>query len=186
MDRLTAAGYYVVMPKLSGEVLFSAEVIRAGVVRLAEDIRRDMGPGVITLLPVLRGAILFAADLARAMPGELRLDFIRAESYRNSTVADKLRVDTIGSQHVKGARVLVLDDIADTGRTLQEVCACVTKAGALEVRSCVFLRKEGTRVVDHQPDYHVFNVPDVFVVGYGLDYDGRYWNLEYVTKLEMS
>jgi hypoxanthine phosphoribosyltransferase len=177
-------------------VLYSEEHIAAALERVAGEIQRALAPGAsqatqraeevpgFTLVAVLKGACVFAADLLRRLDGPVELAFVAASSYRDGTTSGPLQLDLFPSQaEIQGRRLLLVDDILDTGRTLQALSLELLARGAIEVRTCAFLDKPARRRVDLQADFRCFEVEDLFVVGYGLDFAGRYRNLPYVGEL---
>ncbi len=165
--------------------LLSAPEIAARVEALGGEIRARLGPGALTLLGVLKGAALFTADLARALGGETDLAFVRARSYgAGRTPAAPVAVGEIDRDDVAGRRVVVVDAILDTGRTLRAVVDRLGGAGAAEVFTCVLLDKPARRSAPISADWIGFTVPDRFVVGYGLDLAGTYRALPYLGTVD--
>jgi len=166
-------------------ILFNESQIAAGIGRVAEEITDAFGADEPTVVAVLKGSCVFVADLIRHLPIPLRLSFAWAESYRKGTTAGQLELLGLTSaEEVQDRRVLLVDDILDSGRTLFAIRRELLGRGAREVRTCVFLDKPVRRVMDIHPDHVCFEVDDLFVVGYGLDYAGRYRNLPYVGALK--
>lgn len=165
--------------------LLSTKQLEAGVERLAIDLQREYAGRPLTLVGVLTGSVVLLADLMRRLDMPLRVGVIQARSYRGSdTRPGELTVDADLLPDVQGRDVLLLDDIFDTGRTLARLVDDMHKQGAKSVRSAVLLRKQGRAEVELQPDYIAFDIPDVFVVGYGLDFQDAYRNLPFVGALE--
>lgn len=159
-------------------VLVSEADIKKRIRKLGADISAVYGQEEITVVSIINGAILFTADLLRAITNPVRLDCIRISSYRNETksvgkpqLLHSLTLD-IGNRHV-----LLMDDILDTGKTLSMVAATIQKLNPASVRTCVLLDKKGRREVEFSADFVGFQIPDKFVVGYGLDFAERYRNL---------
>jgi hypoxanthine phosphoribosyltransferase len=166
-------------------ILFSEAEIRVGIDRVASAVTAAYEGQDFTVVAVLKGSLVFVADLIRRIPIPLELAFVAAESYREGTTAGELAVSYLPSQaEIVGRRLLLVDDILDTGRTLATIRDGLLGRGAAEVRACVFLDKPARRRTPIVPDFHCFTIDDVFVVGYGLDYAGRYRNLPYVAALE--
>jgi hypoxanthine phosphoribosyltransferase len=165
-------------------ILIDEEVIGKRLDAMARDIRHDFPGEVIVVIVLLKGALVFAADLLRRLPRMLEIECLNVASYHGGTESTG-RVDFLDRKlpDVLGRRVLVLDDILDTGRTLAAVCARLREEGAAEVRTGVLLAKDRERAVDVEADYVGFEIGDEFVIGYGLDYQGRYRNLPYVGTL---
>lgn len=156
--------------------------------QIASDLELTTGADRLVVVPVLTGALVFTADLVRTMPMRLRLELIEASSYPGrATTSQGVRLSDMGgsgpTESLTGAHVLIVDDIFDSGRTLAAVRDLVAATNPASVRTAVLLRKEVERAVDMTPDYVGFDVPDAFVVGYGLDYDGWYRNLPNIAVL---
>jgi hypoxanthine phosphoribosyltransferase len=139
----------------------------------------------ITIIAVINGALLFTADLIRHIDMPVRIDCMRVSSYRNDTspvqepnIIDMLRLD-LEDQHV-----LIIDDILDTGHTAKRVIREIKKLKPASVKFGALLEKEGRREVETQPDFVGFNIPDEFVVGYGLDFAERYRQLPCIGVLK--
>jgi hypoxanthine phosphoribosyltransferase len=169
-------------------VLLTEQQISARIAELAADIEAQEIQPDLTLLVLLHGSLLFAADLMRALTLPLYLESFRVASYHGGTRSSgELSMDPAALSGLRGRHVLVVDDILDTGRTLAAVTRVLTEeAGAASVRSCVLLDKQVSRAVEFEANYVGFRIGDEFVVGYGLDYDGRYRNLPYIGTLKKS
>lgn len=160
--------------------------------QIASDLELGQGPGGgadrLVVVPVMTGALVFAADLVRTLPMRLRLELLEASSYPGkSTTSQGVTLGGGGpKEELAGAHVLILDDIFDSGRTLAAVRDLVLATAPASVRTAVLLRKEVEHAVDLRPDYVGFDVPDAFVVGYGLDYDGWHRNLPDIGVLGLS
>ena len=165
-------------------VLLDGAQIRAGVERLAHEIRAVYAGDELTLLVVLHGGLVFAADLMRQLDMPLRLGVALASSYRgDATRPGALQVQLPANLDVAGRHVLLLDDILDTGRTLARLRDDVLRLAPLSVRVVTLLDKPDRRVVPLRADFTGFTIPDVFVVGYGLDWNERFRNLPDVVAL---
>ena len=162
-------------------ILLTADQIAGRVAEMGREIARDLegaGSGRIVLVPILTGSIVFAADLIRRLPLKLSLGVVAVSSYPGQTMVSKgahLRGEI--PDDLSGAHVLIIDDILDTGRTLALVRSIIAEQAPASLRVCVLLRKRARQQVDLDPEYVGFEIPDAFVVGYGLDYDGYYRNL---------
>ena len=169
------------------KVLLSREELAAGVCRLAAEVRRDHGAEPLTLLGVLTGSIVLVADLLRQFEGPVEVGMVWASSYRGTATRPgslELRLDLLPD--LTGRRVLLIDDIFDTGRTLSALVEALKERGVASVQTLVLLRKPARTEVAMRPDYVGFDIPDAFVVGYGLDYDGVWRNLPEICTLEPS
>jgi hypoxanthine phosphoribosyltransferase len=172
-------------PPRPGAVLVSEKEIAARVAELGRTIARDYASANLVLVGVLQGAIPFVADLMRAVALDLTIDFLRTSSYGAGTTSSRaVQLVTDLSVDIAGRHVLIVDDIVDTGHTLAALVRTLDARGPRSVRSCVLLDKTGRRETQIVVDYVGFTIPNVFVVGYGLDYHGLYRNLPYVATLD--
>lgn len=167
------------------KVLVSEEQIRQSIDRLAAEIRRREAGRPLTVIAVLTGSIVFLADLIRKLDLPLRVGVLQARSYAG-TERGALSINADMLPEIAGRDVLVIDDIFDTGHTLLEVLSLLDEFNPRSVRSAVLVLKQGKQRVQMRPDYIGFEIPDVFVVGYGLDYNDAYRNLPYLAALEPS
>ncbi len=170
------------------KTLINEQQLREGVDRLAKELRSHYDGRPLTIVGVLIGSVVFLADLIRRIDLPLRLELVQARSYRAGSTRPGplvLNIDLLSSD-IRGRDVLLVDDIFDTGNTLWELVPQIDELGPTSVRTAVLLRKEGRCEVDLQPDHVAFEIPNVFVVGYGLDYQDSYRNLPYVAELEPS
>jgi hypoxanthine phosphoribosyltransferase len=166
------------------EVLYSADRIAARVRALAAEIRDRYPDEPLTLLGVLTGSVIFTADLARAVGEPVELSFVHARSYgQGTTSSGNVTLGSLEVDVLRGRTVVVTDTILDTGRTLHRVVEAVRAAGAREVATCVLLDKRARREVEVDTGWVGFEVPDRFLVGYGLDHAGRFRTLKYVGAL---
>lgn len=154
---------------------------------MAVEIERDFPAGPLVVMILLKGALVFAADLLRRVPRVLEMECIHVASYHGG-IESSGRVDFLDRHFpdVMGRHVLLLDDILDTGRTLHAVKLRLREAGAAAVHTAVLLAKDKPRAAEVVADYVGFQIGDEFVVGYGLDYQGKYRNLPYVGVLKGS
>jgi hypoxanthine phosphoribosyltransferase len=167
------------------KILLTEDEIREGVARLGRELNDFYRGRPITVIGVLTGSVMLLADLIRRLEMPLNVGVIQARSYRGAaTSPGALSLSLEYLPEIRDRDVLVVDDIFDTGQTLEAVVGQLEKLGARSVRSAVLLRKEGRRRVSIEPDHVVFEIPDRFVVGYGLDYQDAYRNLPYVAALE--
>jgi hypoxanthine phosphoribosyltransferase len=168
-------------------VLIDEEVIEKRLDAMAADIEREFPPGSLVVIILLKGALVFAADLLRRVPRVLEIECLNVASYHGGMESSGM-VDFLDRHfpEVKGRHVLLLDDILDTGRTLHAVRERLMEEGALAVHTAVLLAKDKPRAEEVEADYVGFGIGDEFVVGYGLDYQGKYRNLPYVGVLKAS
>jgi len=174
-----------------GRVLASRTEIEQAIERLATTIAADYRRQPLLLLGVLKGALCFIADLARALagkadgPSEIMLDYIFVERYGSlGSSGGTARLAADCSRPVGGANVLILDDIADNGRTLEFLRALLEGRNPASLRTCALFDRPARREVEVKIDYVGMVLPDVFAIGYGLDYKEVYRNLPYVAELE--
>src|SRR5437868_5813352 len=167
------------------EILLSEEAIQSRVRELGRQIEADYRGKPLTIVAVLTGSIIMLADLVRQIHLPLRVALLQASSYRGAvTTAGALEVNEAFAPDVTGRDILLLDDILDTGHTLDTLVRRMAERGARSVRTAVLLRKLGRQEVPLEPDYCGFTIPDAFVVGYGLDFDDDYRHLPYVAVFE--
>jgi hypoxanthine phosphoribosyltransferase len=161
--------------------MFSAVRIAERIGELGKQISSDFAGRSLVIVGVLKGAWVFMADLARQLTIPVQCDFVRVSSYGMETVSSgqpRLLLDV--TEPLDGRDVLVVDDILDTGSSSAWLCKHLRAKGAASVRLCVLLDKPARRQVDIQADYVGFEIPDRFVVGYGLDCGERYRELPFV------
>jgi hypoxanthine phosphoribosyltransferase len=161
-------------------VLINDKQIARRIRELAVEIERDFKGREMVVVSLLNGTVMFLADLIRHLSLPLRLDFIGVSSYGLSTESGDLVFTKELRLDVRGRDVLLVDDILDTGRTLRNVLARLRPLKPRRIKTCVLLDKTARRVEDVRADYVGFEIPDVFVVGYGLDHAERYRNLPFV------
>ena len=167
------------------DILIPAERIQQRLGELAAQIAADYRGQPVTIVGVLTGSLMFLADLMRRLDLPLRIALIQASSYRGAaTRPGELHVQSDLLPDRRGRHSLILDDILDTGHTLDHLTRHLHGLGAASVRVAVLLRKQGRQLVPLEPDYCGFEIPDGFVVGYGLDYNDEYRNLPYIGVLK--
>ena len=167
------------------EVLLTADEIAAKVLELGARIAADYQSRDLVLVSVLKGALPFLADLMRATPIPLALDFLEVSSYGEGTeTSGVVRILKDLAHPIEGRHVLVVEDILDTGHTLSYVFDHLRAQRPASLRLCVLLDKPARRVIPIEIEYRGFEIPDKFVVGYGLDYAERYRNLPFVGVLK--
>lgn len=166
-------------------ILFHEQTIFSRLDELARDITEYYRDKELTVLAVLNGSLIFAADLLRRVPLPLKLDCLSVASYHGGTEScGVVTFDQVSMPDIDGRHILILDDILDSGRTLHAIRErFAAECHPESMRICVLLRKLKERTCAVTSDYTGFDIGDEFVVGYGLDYMGRYRNLPYIGVL---
>ena len=166
-------------------ILVSPTAIKRRVAELGNQLNKEYAKKDLMVVAIVNGALIFTADLLRQLSSPLRLDCLRASSYHDGTkaageprIVDQMKLD------VRGQHVLLVDDILDTGKTLAAVAGLIKLKGAASVKTCVLLDKKARRMVPFEADYVGFQIPNEFVVGYGLDFNERYRNLPCIGVLK--
>jgi hypoxanthine phosphoribosyltransferase len=169
------------------EVLLTEQQIHDRVAQLGQQLAEDYAGRSPVLVSVLKGSIIFMADLIRATPIPLSLDLMEVSSYGSGTeTSGQVRILKDLSSSIQDRDVIVVEDIIDTGLTLNYLLRYLGERHPASIRICCLLDKPARRLADIEIDYRGFTIPDRFVVGYGLDYDERYRNLPYVGVLRPS
>jgi hypoxanthine phosphoribosyltransferase len=169
------------------EILLTDAQIQARVVELGAELSRDYDGRDPVLVSVLKGSIIFLADLVRAMEISLSVDLMDVSSYGASTESSgQVRILKDLSRPIEGREVVVVEDIIDTGLTLNYLLRYLREKGPASLRICCLLDKPARRLAPIEIAYRGFTIPDRFVIGYGLDYDERYRNLPYIGVLRPS
>lgn len=167
------------------KTLLTKEQLHDGVAAMAKRIEDAFEGRQLTIIGVLTGSVVLVADLIRHIDQPMRVGVIQASSYRGATTTrGDLVINSELMLDIKGRDVLLVDDIFDTGHTLEKVVEKLKDFKPASVRSAVLLRKLGRQETDYVPDFTAFEIPDEFVVGYGLDYEDMYRNLPYLAALE--
>jgi len=168
----------------NGDILFSREQIQTRVRELGAQISRDLSGRPLVVIGILKGAFIFLADLVRAMDMDMAVDFIRVASYGDATTTSgTIRLSKPPEIPLAGKEILLVEDIVDTGITLDWLQTYFREQGAKEVRICALIDKQERRERDVTVDYAGFTVTRGFLVGYGLDHAERYRNLDAVWAL---
>ena len=166
------------------KILLNEKQIGEGIDRLATRLKDDFGDRPLTIVAIMTGSLVMLADLIRRLEMPVRISLMQASSYRGTMRSGELVVQDQMMLDVRNRDLLLIDDIFDTGRTLVRVTEILQRMGPASVKTAVFLNKLGQSVVAAKPDYSVFEIPNEFVVGYGLDYEDLYRNLPFVGVLE--
>ena len=168
-------------------VLLTEEEVDRRIQEIGEQINRDYAGKQVHLICVLKGGAFFLCELAKRITVPVSLDFMSVSSYGSATKSSGVvRIVKDLDEPLKDKEVLVVEDIVDSGRTLSYLLEMLKDRGPKSVRLCTLLDKPERRVVDVHVDYTCFQIPDEFVVGYGLDYDQRYRNLPYIGVVEFD
>jgi hypoxanthine phosphoribosyltransferase len=167
------------------EVLIDESTLQAKVTELGARISADYADRQVTLVSVLKGALPFMADLMRAISIPVRIDLMEVSSYGSGTeTTGRVRILKDLSSSIEGKHVLVVEDIIDTGLTLNYLTQYLGGKDPASLGICTLLDKPARRLVEIELDYRGFEIPDRFVIGYGLDYDEIYRNLPYIGVLK--
>lgn len=166
-------------------ILITSEEIGARVRELGQQITNDYAGQEILMIGVLRGAVIFMSDLARAIKRPIDIDFMAISSYGLSTNSSgTVRILKDLDEAVEGRHILIVEDIIDSGLTLNYLVENIKSRKPASVRICTLLSKPDRRKVNVTVDYNGFIIPDYFVVGYGLDFAGKYRNLPFIGVLK--
>lgn len=165
------------------EILISQGELAAGVKKLGERISADYAGRCLTLVGVLKGSVFFLTDLARHISTDVRLDFMMLSSYSGAHSTGVVRILLDLKESIEGSDVLIVEDIVDSGLTMQYMLKNLGTRGPKSLEVCTLLDKPSRRRAQVPIKYTGFTIPDKFVVGYGLDYNGIYRSLPYVGVL---
>ena len=167
-------------------VLITEEEIDRRVRELAAQISKDYEGRKIRMVGILKGASFFMCELAKRITVPVSIDFMQVSSYGGATESTgTVRIRKDLDESIEGLDVIIVEDIVDSGRTLAFLGDFLKSKGAKSIRYCTLLDKPERRVVDLKADYAGFEIPDQFVVGYGMDYDQEYRNLPYIGVVEL-
>ena len=174
-----------VLPAHQLEILISAEELQRRVAELAEELTAAYSGKDPVMIAVLKGAFVFVADLIRSLDFPISTEFIRVSSYGNKIVTSgEVKMELDVAQSVAKRHVVLIEDIIDTGLTIDYLCANMAARSPASVKVCTLLHKPTNNIKVAKIDFIGFNIPNQFVVGYGLDYHGYYRNLPYIATLE--
>ncbi len=169
-----------------GEILLTEEEIKAQVTKLAGQVNQDYPEGELIVVGILKGCFVFVSDLVRQLKGDVQVHFMQVSSYGRGT-------ESTGTIHIKkdididiaGKHILLAEDIIDSGNTMKELIPMLEERKPASVKVCTLLSKPSRRQVDFEADYTGFEIPDKFIVGYGLDCDERFRQLPYIAEVEI-
>ena len=168
-------------------VLLDEETVEKRICEVAAQISEEYKGKEIHMICVLKGGVFFMCELAKRITVPVSLDFMSVSSYGSDTKSSGVvKIVKDLDESLKDKEVIVVEDIVDSGRTLSYLLEMLKDRGPASLRLCTLLDKPERRVIDVHVDYTGFNIPDEFVVGYGLDYDQRYRNLPYIGVVEFD
>ena len=174
------------MENMIDKVLITEEQLKARIRELGEELTREYADKDPVVVGVLKGVVVFFADMVREISVPCQFDFMWISSYQGTQSTGSVMILQDVRQDLQGRHVVILEDILDTGRSLQAVCKYLESKGVASLKICTLLDKPEGRAagVELEADYVGFRIPNAFVVGYGLDYDEAYRNLPYVGILK--
>ena len=168
-------------------VLIPEEEIRKRIAEVGAQLSRDYEGEEVLMICILRGGVFFACELAKHLTVPVSMDFMCVSSYGSGTVSSgRVKIIKDLDENIEGKHVLIAEDIVDSGNTLSTLIKILQVRKPASIRLCTLLDKPERRVVDIKADYSCFEIPDKFVVGYGLDYNQHYRNLPYVGVVELD
>ena len=166
------------------KVLIDENKLNARIKEIGEQIEKDYNGKELVLVGLLKGSIMFMSELAKNIKTNVELDFMDVSSYEGTESTGIIKINKDIRDSIKGKDVIIVEDIIDTGRTLERVTEYLKHKSPNSLKIATMLSKPLKRVVDLQADYTGFEIEDKFVVGYGLDYNERYRNLPYIGYIE--
>ena len=166
------------------KVLINEEQINERLNKLANQIMKDYEGKDIVFLCILKGSIIFTVELAKRIKNNIQFEFIEVSSYENDESTGKIKLNKDISTSIEGKEVIIIEDIVDTGRTLSYLKEHLLQKNPKTLKICTLLDKPCRRVVQIEADYIGFEIENKFVVGYGLDYNQNYRNLNYIGYIE--
>ena len=168
-------------------VLIPEEEIRKRIAEVGAQLSRDYEGEEVLMICILRGGVFFACELVKHLTVPVSMDFMCVSSYGSGTVSSgRVKIIKDLDENIEGKHVLIAEDIVDSGNTLSTLIKILQVRKPASIRLCTLLDKPERRVVDIKADYSCFEIPDKFVVGYGLDYNQHYRNLPYVGVVELD
>ncbi|HIU87813.1 MAG TPA: hypoxanthine phosphoribosyltransferase [Candidatus Avilachnospira avistercoris] len=163
------------------ETLISKEELRAGIQRVADEINRDYEGKSIHLICIIKGGVFFMTELSKYLKMDVTMDFMAVSSYGSDTVSSGIvKIIKDLDEPIEGRDVLIVEDIIDTGNTMEYLMELLRDRKPASLKLCAMLDKPSRRLKDIKADYLAFPIEDKFVVGFGLDYDQKYRNLDYI------
>lgn len=169
------------MGKQDLEVIFTEEQIQSRIKELAEELYKVYGDEEVVFVCTLKGAVFFACDLLKRYKGDALLEFVKISSYSGEKSTGRIQMSlNISEENIKEKNVVILEDIIDTGRSLKYLYDYIKLMNPKSLATCALLDKKMKRVVDFDADYVGFEIDNLFVIGYGLDYNQKYRQLPYI------
>ena len=162
------------------KVLISSSKIKNKVNKIAQQINKDFKNKKLVVVSVLSGSVVFCSDIIRKLNVDFEIDFVRVSSYKGKKSSGKIKFLSDTAIDIKGKDILLVEDICDSGRTLSYVKDLFIKRKAKSVKICTLINKKVEKFKDIKIDYFGFDIGNEFIVGYGLDYDGKYRGLPYI------
>ncbi|MDR0486255.1 MAG: hypoxanthine phosphoribosyltransferase [Elusimicrobiota bacterium] len=166
------------------KTLITKERIQERIAELSKEIQKDFEGRDPLIVSILKGSFVFCSDLIRHLNPEYKVDFIMVKSYIGTQSSGEVKIISDVKTNIEGKDILIVDDIADTGVTIDFLRKTFLERGASSVKVCVLLDKKDRRVVDTSVEYKCFDIPNYFIVGFGLDYNDLYRGLPFVGILE--
>lgn len=167
------------------QILIGEEELQKRIKEIALEIKKDYKGEEVVFCSVLKGAVFFTVDLMKNYDGPCYLDCVRVSSYEgeNSTGNISLKIP-LKKENIEGKNIIIVEDIVDTGRTLKYLVEYIRDMNPKSIKTCSLLDKKARRVVEFEADYVGFPIDDLFVIGYGLDYDEKYRNFPYIAYVK--
>ena len=166
------------------KILIDENTIKQKVKELAQKINNDYKDKTPCLIGLLKGSFVFIADLAREIETNIEIDFMIVSSYGNEKIGSEIKILKDVDIQLSGRDVIIVEDIIDTGYTLEKICEVLKTRNVNSLKICTLLNKPSRRKIDIKIDYNGFDIEDEFVVGYGIDYAQKYRNLPYIGVVE--
>jgi len=169
-----------------GKPFLTTEQIQNKVKELADEISRDYEGREILVVGILKGAFMFLSDIVKLIQVPMDIDFLVASSYVKTESSGEMQIHADLREDIRGQHVLLIEDIVDTGITLNYITKLLSERNAASLKICTLLDKRSCRKIDLDLDYVGYQIPDHYVVGYGLDYENKYRNLPYIAVFKES
>lgn len=172
------------MKKLNYKPLFTEKVLAKRIAEIGAQMTKDLKGEPVTLITVLKGSFIFAADLIRQIKGDVQIEFIGVSSYAGTESTGNVRITSDLYTDIEGRNVVLVEDIIDTGRTIDYLVEVLTVRKPKSLKICTLLSKPEAHVMHHDIDYVGFEISNEFVVGYGLDLDQEYRGLPFIAQVQ--